>query len=270
MNKIPLTMDEIHQLLREALSIIDSASKETGTVYYLHAGTALGAIRHCDLIPWDEDADVIIPLPGYIQLINYLKNKDLGKFNLLYREKRATRMQAKMVLKGQDEDLICVDLFPLIGFPKDKNEQVKLDSKAARIRRIYAYKRLEYTESSNFAKKLIKKIISLLLSVYTDKYLYSQFDYIMYKYDFESSELVTNPCGKYSLKNIIPKSWYGTPRYHEFGDAIYPIPSSIHEYLSHYYGEYLKVPSPEVQSEMVNNPKYFVGTQKQYNDVFSY
>lgn len=270
MNKISLTMDEIHQLLHEAIEIIDSVSKEIGVVYYLHAGTALGAVRHCDLIPWDEDADIIVPFSDYNRLIEYLKIKDLGKFHLLYREKKATRMQAKIVLKGQDEDLICVDLFPLIGFPKDKKEQMKLEKKAIRIRKIYAYKRLKYTKSSNCIKRLIKESISFLLSIYTDKYLYSQFDEILYMYDFDSSEFVTNPCGKYGLKNVVPKSWYGTPSYHKFGDGMYPIPSNIHEYLFHYYGEYMKVPSQEVQFEMINKSKYFFGTQKQYNDVFNY
>ena len=134
--RIKLSMDDIHLLLREAIEIIDQAAKDTGSVYYLHAGTALGAIRHNDLIPWDEDADVIVPLPCYDKLVGYLKNKDLGKFRILYREKYSSKMQAKLVLKDQDEDLMCVDLFPLIGFPKDKETQMELDKKFKTDRKV--------------------------------------------------------------------------------------------------------------------------------------
>lgn len=268
--KFRLSMNDIHLLLREAIEIIDKAAKETKSVYYLHAGTALGAIRHNDLIPWDEDADVIVPLPCYDKLVGYLKNKDLGKFRILYREKHSSKMQAKLVLKGQDEDLMCVDLFPLIGFPKDKETQIALDKKSSKIRRIYANKRVRYSPSSNFFKKILKNLYSFYYCFYSDSYLYRQFDKILYNCDYATTELVTNPCGKYSLKNVIPKSWYGTPTNHIFGQKSYPIPEKIDEYLRHYYKDYMKVPPKEEQDRMMNEPKYFIGTKEQYNYVFNH
>lgn len=265
-----LSMSEIHLLLKEAIEIIDHAAKETDSVYYLHAGTALGAIRHNDLIPWDEDADVIIPLPCYAKLIGYLRNNDLGKFRILYREQYSSKMQAKLVLKDQDEDLMCVDLFPLIGFPNDREKQIELDKKSARIRKIYANKRVRYSYSNSWIKKVLKDLFSLYYSFYSDQYLYRQFDKILYQYDFESSELVTNPCGKYSLKNVIPKSWYGSPILHNLGNKEYPIPQQIDKYLKHYYKNYMKVPLKDEQDTMMNKPKYFIGTKEQYNYVFNH
>lgn len=270
MERFKLTMDDIHLLLREAIEIIDQAAKETGSTYYLHAGTALGAIRHKDLIPWDEDADVIVPLPCYDKLVGYLKNKELGKFRILYREKYSTKMQAKLVLKDQHEDLMCIDLFPLIGFPEDKEEQKKLDLKSAKIRNIYANKRLRYSSSDSWWKKVLKDIYSFYYSLHSDKSLYRQFDEILYKYDFNTAKLVTNPCGKYSLKNVIPKEWYGTPAYHQLGAKEYPIPEHIEEYLTHYYKNYMKVPPKEEQDRLMNEPKYFVGTKEQYDYVFNH
>lgn len=265
-----LSMDDIHLLLREAIEIIDQAAKETGSVYYLHAGTALGAIRHNDLIPWDEDADVIVPLPCYNKLVGYLKNHDLGKFRILYREKYSSKMQAKLVLKDQNEDLMCIDIFPLIGFPKDKEAQMDLDKKAATIRRIYANKRVRYSPSASIIKKILKDLFSFSYCFFSDNYLYRQFDKILYNCDFATSELVTNPCGKYSLKNVIPKDWYGTPTNHVLGGKSYPIPEKIDKYLKHYYKDYWKVPSREEQDRMLNEPKYYVGTKEQYEYVFNH
>ena len=270
MEKFKLSMEDIHLLLREAIEIIDQAAKATGATYYLHAGTALGAVRHNDLIPWDEDADVIIPITCYNDLVKYLQEKDLGKFRILYREKYSTKMQAKLVLKDQDEDLMCIDLFPLIGFPADKEKQKEIDDKSSKIRRIYANKRLRYSYSNAWWKKVLKDIYSFYFSLHSDKSLYRQFDEILYKYDFKEAELVTNPCGKYSLKNVIPKEWYGTPVYHQLGEKEYPIPEQIEKYLTHYYKDFMKVPPKEEQDRLMNEPKYFLGTKEQFNYVFNH
>lgn len=261
-----LSIDELHLLLKEAICIIDSVAREIGATYYLHAGTALGAIRHKGFIPWDEDADVIIPINNYEKLINALKARDLGKFEILYYDKKATRMQAKIVLKGQDEDLMCVDLFPLIGTASSMEEQKLHDKQIARIRKIYKFKRLKYSESTVWYKYIVKYMISEALSVFPDSYLYRKYNDLITKYPFESAEFVTNPCGKYSTKNVLRKEIYGTPVFVEFEGKLFPIPAMIDPYLSHYYGDYMKCPSEDIINEMINSPHIFKGTLKQYQE----
>lgn len=266
MDSYNLSIDDIHLLLKEALEIIDRVAKETGTTYYLHAGTALGAVRHKGLIPWDEDADVIIPITDYDQYVKALSSKDLGKFEILYHRKRATRMQAKIVLKGQDEDLMCIDLFPLIGTASDTEGQELHDKKIARIRNIYRLKRLKNTNSTLWYKRIAKSIISNILMIFSDEYLYEKYSELINKYPFEESEYVTNPCGKYSTKNVLRKEIYGEPVYVDFEGCKYPIPSQIDTYLKHYYGDYMKIPSQETIDRMINSPRFFIGTLKQYQE----
>ncbi|MBP5314174.1 MAG: LicD family protein, partial [Eggerthellaceae bacterium] len=47
--------------LREMLAWFHEWCKEHNLRYYVYGGTCLGAIRHSDIIPWDDDVDVAMP-----------------------------------------------------------------------------------------------------------------------------------------------------------------------------------------------------------------
>lgn len=51
----------------EMLNFIDTVCKENGIVYWLSFGTLLGAVRHGDFIPWDDDADICMPLEDMLR-----------------------------------------------------------------------------------------------------------------------------------------------------------------------------------------------------------
>lgn len=55
--KTTLTQHEIDILYR-IFAEFDQASREAGLPYSLAAGSALGAVRHGGLIPWDDDGDL--------------------------------------------------------------------------------------------------------------------------------------------------------------------------------------------------------------------
>lgn len=46
----------------ELLKFLDRFCKEHNLTYWLDSGTLLGAARHGGFIPWDDDADVVMPL----------------------------------------------------------------------------------------------------------------------------------------------------------------------------------------------------------------
>ena len=267
MEKYNLSIHNVHLLLKEMLNKIDEVASKTGCIYYLHAGTALGAIRHKDLIPWDDDADIIIPITCYERFISELRKSDLGKFEVIYREPRCTRMQAKMILKGQDEDLVCIDLFPLIGTGQSIKEQSELDKASSHIRRYYKFEHeLANSQSTNIFKAIAKKIIAYTMKLWkSDQKLYHMFDEkVLYKYDYETSEYVTQPCGKYGLKNVQEKSVYGAPVKRILGERKYPTPNKIEEYLEHYYGDYMTTPSEESKNKSINKLRPFIGSEKEY------
>ncbi len=73
-----LTLDEIHTVLKDLLVEFDRVCREHGLRYSLAYGTMLGAVRHKGFIPWDDDADVIMPRPDYEKFYALMKSGELG------------------------------------------------------------------------------------------------------------------------------------------------------------------------------------------------
>ena len=66
----------LHNKIIELSDYFDSFCRKNNIVYYLMGGTALGAVRHSDFIPWDDDFDV------FMDRENYLKFLSVAKYNL--------------------------------------------------------------------------------------------------------------------------------------------------------------------------------------------
>lgn len=58
----------------ELLRIVTNECNKLGLTYWLAYGTLLGAVRHKDFIPWDDDLDIVMPRKDYNRAITILKD----------------------------------------------------------------------------------------------------------------------------------------------------------------------------------------------------
>lgn len=68
-------LDNAHRILKILLKEFDRVCTKYGIRYYLICGSLLGAARHGDLIPWDDDVDVAVPREDFNKLLKIVKTE---------------------------------------------------------------------------------------------------------------------------------------------------------------------------------------------------
>lgn len=58
-------LDKIHEAMYRILNVVDEICVRHGIRYYLEGGSMLGAVRHHDIIPWDDDMDISMMRADY-------------------------------------------------------------------------------------------------------------------------------------------------------------------------------------------------------------
>ena len=76
---------EIQSLEYDILKEFDKFARKNNLQYFLSGGSCLGAIRHQDFIPWDDDIDVCMLREDYDRLLELVKNqRKMGNQNMSF------------------------------------------------------------------------------------------------------------------------------------------------------------------------------------------
>lgn len=68
-------LENAHRILHTLLKEFDRVCEKYGLHYYLICGSLLGAVRHGDLIPWDDDVDVAMPRKDFDILLQHVEEE---------------------------------------------------------------------------------------------------------------------------------------------------------------------------------------------------
>ena len=115
---------DIQDILLGTLLYFDDFCRRNNIKYYIANGTLLGAAKYGKFVPWDDDADILMPRRDYDRLMS-LAGISNGKYRLLCREQIPSwRMPyAKLscedtVIKEGEYDFgvsfgLSIDIFPI-------------------------------------------------------------------------------------------------------------------------------------------------------------
>lgn len=106
-------LKDTHDAFLELLLEFDSLCRRKGVQYSLADGTLLGAMRHGDFVPWDDDADVMVTRTEYKKLRNALSETDKIKLMKIHFLDRITTTD--MERRG-----VYIDLFINDDMPQNK------------------------------------------------------------------------------------------------------------------------------------------------------
>ena len=129
MKKPIITLEERRKVQLAMLREVDAFCRANGIRYSLAYGTLLGAVRHKGFIPWDDDMDIMMPLPDLLRFKKEFRS-DIAEYgdvdNQAYYEFPHSKVvhklsyhQSGLVVKTYG---INIDLYPVLGLPGTKEE----------------------------------------------------------------------------------------------------------------------------------------------------
>lgn len=269
-------MLNIHEKQLELLEYVHNQCVKHDLIYYLFAGTLLGAIRHKGFIPWDKDLDVALPRNDYEKLISYIHEDSdnrslyfLGTYKnqkdhysphaILYlNDTVVTDVNGVSLSKNlKSHPGVYIDIFPLDNGPDNIVLQKRQAKKLASLKRLMYYKKGELFHKG-FFYTAGKKTISFVLKIFPLKSLMKKIDKEMTRYNCSNTNYLIDGGTSYTYeRTILEKSIYGQPIQIEFENKMFFGPQNPASYLKKYYGDYMKQPSTEhINAELSTFPLY--------------
>ena len=232
-------LNNIHLLTNELLDFITNVCKKYDLCFWLDYGNLLGAVRHGDYIPWDDDADIGMIRKDFLKFEKIIEKEiedhNLDEFlKLTYKTRKiddsmvntfiTIRIYYKMKSFPQKRIICNVDIFPY-DFINDYEEK--------------GFSQLCLESRNNLYRNKIKKI--------------NQKDYMEQYYkelnlSFEKTDhLIPGVDGACGIGYVYNMFILDTDRIFplkeiEFGNNVFPCPNDVNYYLNSIYGDYMSIP----------------------------
>lgn len=123
--KKEITLEERKQIQLEMLDEIDAFCRKHDIRYSIAFGTLLGAIRHKGFIPWDDDVDIMMPLPDLLKFKQLFKSDNLTYVDVDTDTRYGYAFSRIAYNKSYNKDGlisksygVCIDVYVIIGIPQ--------------------------------------------------------------------------------------------------------------------------------------------------------
>lgn len=257
-----LSIKETQAISLEILYTVAEICETQQFRYSLIYGTLIGAIRHKDFIPWDDDVDIMMPRPDYEKFLNYFKEHNTEYPHLrLFNHNECTEYPY-MISRISDERYIIdmanekpygmgifIDIYPYDGLGQTKEEALKYGLKGDRLSSFcYQATREHFAieTTTSVIRKIIKYPFYIISKLIGKEYFQNKLEKLAGKKDYETSEyigcIIWLSGGE---KDIFLKRWFDETITVPFGKYKFRVPKYYDKVLRHTYGDYMQLPPEE-------------------------
>ena len=250
-----LTEEELKQVQKIQKELICEVKRICGK-FHIHfnmvGGTMLGAIRHGDYIPWDDDADIGFLREEYEKFRKACKTeldheryymqdlRDTEGYRWGYGKLR--RKGTEFVRLGQEfmpyGQGISIDLMPFDNVPDHYLER------KIHFFKCFLFRKVFWSEvGSRTEKKTVIRLLYQLMRRIPQKWLLERYQQFIDRGRKKNTQLVRiltfpTPKGIYGYK----REWYTRLKSYSFGEIQLPGAEDYDGYLHVKYGNYQKLP----------------------------
>lgn len=249
-------IERLQQIETDLLVIFDRLCREHGLRYYLSGGTLIGAVRHGGPIPWDDDADVMMPRPDYDRFNELCMHGNIlpQHVSIMHSEivhiyDNRTLVSAKHILGDTEQFGVPLDVFPMDGYPSGR---LRINIHYYRL--LFCQLMIRLALIRNIEPEDRRPLIDNLLirfgkMLHTEKLIdkmkwVRRYEKIAHKYDYDRSEIMSTSYSNCRKKEIMPVAVMGEGCQVEYAGHTFMAPSDWDHYLTSLYGDYM-TPPPE-------------------------
>lgn len=249
------------QQILKVFNFTTSFLEQHGMRYVACGGTVLGAVRHKDFIPWDDDIDIYMPRADYERLLSMKAEVQKSGYDVLSLNDKGyylpfAKISDSSTTLWEDEEFpmvigVFVDVFPLDNFSYSDAEIKAIQRRSQK--KFYNYLKtvsnistmtmfgdLLRGDMERFAYKLQVLLTRPISGIMKRRFLNYQQWYSTH--DGDKTVCVTQWAGK-----VFKREWFEDVIDYPFGNTTVKIPRDYDGYLTCLYGDYMTPPPADKQ-----------------------
>lgn len=256
-------MKEIQKISFEILKYVAQVCENHQLRYYLMYGTLIGAVRHKDYIPWDDDVDIMMPRPDYEKFLAWAAShkEGMAPYEIFNRQTNKdyiygiTRVSDSRYEIFKDNEKNCgmgvfIDIYPYDGLGNDKQEAL---AKLKRTRKlcdiILSMTRSDQSvpKQLNYKGRIVYKLTQIKQRFLGINHYWRQFERLRKDSDYDSSKYVGPLMWFFAKpeKVLFERSLFQNSEMMEFCGHNFRVPCEYDTLLRQEYGDYMQLPPVE-------------------------
>lgn len=277
-------MKEYKKILCKTMEAFVKFCSENKLSYMGCGGTAIGALRHGGIIPWDDDIDVYMPRHDYERFLANRKKLNNSQYriatpgdeNYHYSFSKFYDNTTTLVELPQFPNCVIgvfIDVFPLDEVSGDFEEIKRKKRMYDRLYDRYLYSFWKVSFRSICSHLYYRKFRNLFYMIYTKFVSHEKLNKIRDEFVLFDKERMKDKGDKvltyisiYGLeKEVFNKEWFENVISIPFEYFRINIPSGYDKYLTQLYGDYMT--PPPIEKQVTRHFHYYLNLKERLDSV---